>query len=150
MKNEDSKSDVMIENLNSTKIRNPWIAVILSFFFVGWGQWYNGKTWDGLKFFGMSLGTYLLLRICFIIGLSQLLIGILILVLFVILIGIWIYGMYDAYKIADRINKRDESFVGKSRLFWIPTIIFALLVFIILAAIISYIVLSSPGFFTPV
>jgi len=31
--------------------RNPWIASILSIFFAGWGQWYNGKTWDGLKFF---------------------------------------------------------------------------------------------------
>jgi len=35
-------------------IRQPYLAAILSFFFVGWGQWYNGMTWDGLKFFWLS------------------------------------------------------------------------------------------------
>jgi hypothetical protein len=41
--------------------RNPWIAVLLSFFFIGWGQWYNGRTWDGLKLFGLMSWAYLLL-----------------------------------------------------------------------------------------
>ena len=33
-----------------TENRNPWVAVILSFLFPGWGQWYNvGLTHIPLK-----------------------------------------------------------------------------------------------------
>ena len=43
------------------EIRNPPAAVILSFLFTGWGQWYNGQTWEGLKFFGAFVAAYLVL-----------------------------------------------------------------------------------------
>jgi TM2 domain-containing membrane protein YozV len=39
-----------------TEIRDPWVALILSFFCAGWGQWYNGSAVGGLKFFLSSLG----------------------------------------------------------------------------------------------
>lgn len=117
------------------EIRNPFLAIVLSFFCVGWGQWYNGKTWDGLKFFGVFLGSYVLTIIfSTIIVSNQSLSAILILILFVIVIGIWIYGMYDAYKTADRINKGKEIFSRKSRLFWLPI---ALLILVIFGAFIS-------------
>jgi flagellin FlaB len=76
--------------------------------------------------------------------LDQALFTIFILILTVVIIGIWIYGMYDAYKTADKINKRKESFSRKSRLFWLPP---AWLAFMILAAVVSYVLLGS-GFFT--
>ena len=45
------------------EIRNPWLAVIFSFFCPGWGQWYNGRTIDGLKFFGAVVAIYILMAI---------------------------------------------------------------------------------------
>ena len=41
----------------------------------------------------------------------------------VILIGIWIYGIYDAYRTTNRINKGVEDFSGKSSFFWLPVLI---------------------------
>ena len=118
------------------EIRNPFVAVVLSFLFVGWGQWYNGKTWDGLKFFGAFLVSYLLL--CFFIRMMTILPKAVIfeLFFFVIIIGLWIYGMYDAYKTADRINRKKESFFRKSRLFWLPVVLLILLIFVVIAAFI--------------
>jgi len=43
-----------------TEKRNPWVAALLSFFFIGWGQWYNGRAWDGLKLLGVTIWVYLL------------------------------------------------------------------------------------------
>ena len=31
------------------RIRNPWVAVIFSLLFIGWGHWYTGKRDDGIK-----------------------------------------------------------------------------------------------------
>jgi len=51
---------------------------------------------------------------------SQSFAGIFVLILFVFLIGIWGYGIYNAYKTADKINKKEEIFSGKSGFFWLP------------------------------
>ena len=127
------------------EIRIPFLAVILSFFFAGWGQWYNGKTWDGLKIFGAFLGSYVVMAIFSIMVSGQTLAGIFVLILFVVIIGIWVYGMYDAYKTAERINKREESFSGKSGLFWLPVVLFALAVVLIIAAVIAAFVFGMAG-----
>lgn len=42
---------------------------------------------------------------------------------------LWVYGLYDAYKTAERINKGEERFSGKSRLFWLGAC-FLILVFL--------------------
>lgn len=74
-----------------TPLKNPGVAAVLSFFFVGLGQIYNGEIGKGLVF--MFCG--------FISGL-----------MIFILIGIvttpilWIFGILDAYKTAERINSR--------------------------------------------
>ncbi len=70
--------------------KNPGLAAILSFFFVGLGQIYNGQIGKGIVFI-----------ICYVIS---------ILLMFVV-IGfittpvLWIAGMIDAYTTADRINR---------------------------------------------
>jgi len=120
--------------LISTEKRSPILAIVLSFFFTGWGQWYNGKTWDGLKFLGAFLGSYSLMLFFSIMISSQPFAAIFVLILFVVIIGIWVYGMYDAYKTADRINKTEESFSGKSGLFWLPLVLLALAVLSIIVA----------------
>jgi len=126
-------------------IRNPYLALILSFFFVGWGQWYNGKTGAGLKFFGAFLGSGLLIYFLTQIASNQPLTAqfvassqptttqFLLILLIALMIGIWVYGMYDAYQNAERINRNKEIFTKKSALFCLPVIVFVLIV----AAIIS-------------
>jgi hypothetical protein len=111
-------------------IRNPFFAVILSFLFFGWGQWYNGKTLTGLKFFGAFLVSCLLLYIFSRPGQDFALV---LAILYAVIVGIWIFGMYDAYKTADRINRKKESFFRKSWLFWFPVALVALTIVFIIA-----------------
>lgn len=127
-------------------IRNPYLAVILSFFFVGWGQWYNGKTGAGLKFFGAFLGSCLLIFIFTKMELAQQSTnGYVLMLLVALTTGIWVYGMYDAYKTAERINRNKETFLKKSALFWVPLIVFVLGI----AAIISIFVFNVGVYFQP-
>jgi len=116
-------------------IRNPWIAVILSFFFAGWGQWYNGQTWDGLKFFGTFLGSYLLMFVMAVIMASQPVAALFVIVLCVVILGIWVYGMYEAYTTAEKINRKEADFQNKSALFWLPVALVILGILLLLAAV---------------
>lgn len=69
--------------------KNPSIAVVLSFFWPGLGQIYNGEIGKGIAFLiaaGISA------------GLMWVLIG------FLLYPVIWIWGMVDAHSSAKRIN----------------------------------------------
>jgi TM2 domain-containing membrane protein YozV len=70
-------------------LKNPGLAAVLSAFFVGFGQIYNGEIAKGL----------LLIVVYFI---SILMIFVLIGLITTPLI--WIFGIYDAYNTAKRIN----------------------------------------------
>lgn len=74
------------------QIKNPGIAAVASFFFTGLGQIYNGQI-------GKGIGLMILQFIN--IGLMFVLIG------FLTYFLVWVFGMYDAYKVAERINKGD-------------------------------------------
>lgn len=69
--------------------KNPGIAAVLSFFWAGLGQIYNGE-----------IGKGVLLLIVYVVSC----------VMMIIVIGfittpiLWIYGMIDAYKTAEKIN----------------------------------------------
>ena len=119
------------------EIRNPPAAVILSFLFTGWGQWYNGQTWEGLKFFGAFVATYILLFVCAVVAPRQPLAILGVIVMVVALLAVWVYSMYDAYKVAERINAGEVAFTEKSQLFWLPIALVALLVLLIIALIIA-------------
>ena len=69
--------------------KNPVLAAILSLLIVGLGQIYNGQ-----------IGKGIVLIICYVISivLCTILIGIPLLVI------LWIYGIYDAYNTANKIN----------------------------------------------
>ena len=114
-------------------IRNPFFAVIFSFLFSGWGQWYNGKTLTGLKFFGAFLVSCLLLSIFSGSGQGFAALSV---ILSVVIIGIWVVGMYDAYKTADRINRKKESFFRKSFLFWFPVALVGLTIIFVIAIVV--------------
>jgi len=69
--------------------KNPGLAAILSFFFTGLGQIYNGQIGKGLIF--IIIGGLLALSMFIVIG-------------FLLYPIFWIYNIYDAYKTAERIN----------------------------------------------
>ena len=71
--------------------KNSGIAAVLSFFWPGLGQIYNGEIGKGILLF--------LLTIVFAV-LSFLLIGI------PLLLVLWVWSMYDAYNVAETINRR--------------------------------------------
>jgi ABC-type phosphate/phosphonate transport system permease subunit len=128
------------------EVRNPWLAVLFSFLFYGWGQWYNGKTWDGLKFFGAFLGLYFLMFVFSFMAAFEPSAAAFIILVFLALIGLWVYGMYEAKNTADRINRNEESFSGKSGLFWLPIVlIVGMVVLIVLAAVIAAFVFGMSG-----
>lgn len=87
---------------------NPWIATILSFLFPGWGQWYNGKTWDGLKIFFAAV-------LAILMGASST-----IQFFYIIAVAIWLYGINEAWNTAEKIKRGEENFSKKSGLFWLP------------------------------
>jgi TM2 domain-containing membrane protein YozV len=70
-------------------IKNPGLAAVASFFFSGLGQIYNGEIGKGMLLIFVQVINVLL---CFI------LIG------FVTYPVTWAYGVYDAYKTAERLN----------------------------------------------
>jgi TM2 domain-containing membrane protein YozV len=73
-------------------MKNPGLAAVLSFFICGLGQIYNGQIMKGI-----------IVIVCYAIawGLTFIVIGFFIVPIF------WIWGMYDAYKTAENINKRN-------------------------------------------
>ena len=69
--------------------KNPGLAAILSFFYMGLGQIYNGQIGKGVAFIVMyTISAFLII----------------ILIGFITTPTLWIYGMYDAYKSAEKIN----------------------------------------------
>ncbi len=77
--------------------KNPGLAAVLSFFWAGLGQIYNGQI-------GKGIGLMVIYAISC--------------VLMIVIIGfittplLWIYGMWDAYKSAERINWDISQRVG--------------------------------------
>jgi hypothetical protein len=51
-------------------------------------------------------------------------------------LAIWVYGMYEAYITAGRINNGEEEFSGKSLLFWLPVVMVILMVVLLLASLV--------------
>jgi FlaG/FlaF family flagellin (archaellin) len=125
-------------------IRNPFLAAIFSFLSPGWGQWYNGERWKGLAFFGVMIaGSILNLALTLLLNGNMLVYAVFMIAGF----GILMYGMYDAYTTAEKINRGEIGFTRKSRLFWLPVILLVvmILVTIILAAVIASFVYGMAG-----
>ena len=78
------------ESTSSANEKNPGLAAIASFLFTGLGQIYNGEIGKGVLFIIVQIIN---------IGLMLVVIGFLTFPL------VWIYGIYDAYKTAEKINE---------------------------------------------
>ncbi|NHM26936.1 hypothetical protein G7K71_08060 [Desulfofundulus sp. TPOSR] len=72
-------------------MKNPGLAAVLSFLVCGLGQIYNGQIGKGIGLFVAA-------------GISGLLCTVVI--GFILLPVVWLYGIYDAYKTAERINRK--------------------------------------------
>jgi len=70
--------------------KNPGLAAVLSFFYMGLGQIYNGQIAKGILFIvAFSISLFLMILV---IG-------------FVTTPILFIYGIWDAYKSAEKINR---------------------------------------------
>ncbi len=74
--------------------KNPGLAAVLSFFFTGLGQIYNGQIGKGVLFISIQVINALLMFV---------------LVGFITFPIFWIWGMVDAYRTAERMNKSAVS-----------------------------------------
>ena len=87
------KCGVRVEPIKTQQVqpnKNPGLAAVLSFFFTGLGQFYNGQIGKGVLFIVLGIVS---------IGLMIFLVGF---ILYPILL---IYNVYDAYKSAEKINR---------------------------------------------
>ena len=75
-------------------LKNPGLAAVLSFLYCGLGQIYNGQIGKGI---GFIVGYFISLALMFVI------IG------FITTPILWIWGMVDAYKVAERINLQEKA-----------------------------------------
>lgn len=69
--------------------KNPGLAAVLCFFYAGLGQIYNGQIAKGIAFMVIQAINIVLMFV---------LIG------FLTYFAFWVYGMYDAYQTAIKIN----------------------------------------------
>jgi TM2 domain-containing membrane protein YozV len=72
-----------------SNVKNPGLAAVLSFFLTGLGQIYNGQIWEGILLIIIQIINIVLMSV--IIG-------------FLTYFIVWIWGMFDAYKTAEKIN----------------------------------------------
>jgi TM2 domain-containing membrane protein YozV len=72
-------------------MKNPGVAAVLSFFYCGLGQIYNGQIFKGVLFI-ISYSISILLM--------YLLVG------FITTPILWIWGMWDAHRSAEKINQK--------------------------------------------
>lgn len=79
--------------------KNPSIAVILSFFYTGLGQMYNGEIGKGVLFLLFVTIAWIFAALTCGVGL-------------IIALPLWIWGLVDAYQSAERIN-RELSAAGQ-------------------------------------
>lgn len=73
--------------------KNAGLAAVLSFLVIGLGQIYNGQIGKGLLLFGGAIVSGFL---------TIILIG------FVLLPIIWLFGIYDAHKTANNLNEQSR------------------------------------------
>jgi hypothetical protein len=63
-------------------------------------------------------------------------------------LGVLLFGMYNAYTVAKKINRREIAFTCKSRLFWLPVIVLvAIMVLLIASLAVASLVFGMAGNF---
>jgi len=75
-------------------MKNSGVAAVLSFFIYGLGQIYNGQILKGLIMMGCYFVSWLWVYV---------------LIVFIIVPTLWIWGIYNACQTAERMNKQNTS-----------------------------------------
>jgi TM2 domain-containing membrane protein YozV len=75
-------------------MKNPGVAAVLSFFYCGLGQIYNGQIFKGILMFVAYSISILLMYV---------------MVGFITTPILWIWRMYDAYRKAERMNLNSKK-----------------------------------------
>ena len=146
-----TKETVHAEKMQSTpqdtlvKTKSTFFALILSFFFPGLGQVYNGRAKKGVVFF-VAIFISSILFIFSPIIFSPIIISalrglyiiwILVLILPLVILIIWIWGLYDAYKDAERINKGEKPYREVSEWEVVSFLILPIILSVLLAVILA-------------
>lgn len=84
----------------SPRMKQPWLAIMLSIVFTGLGQLYNGQILKGLLFMAIHIVNFALMH--WFIGL-------------VTAPVFWVYGMIDALDTAGRINAQRRKAMVDAR-----------------------------------
>jgi ribosomal protein L37E len=127
------------ENSRPVKQKSPFLALVLSFFFVGLGQLYNGNIKKVIIFDACFLiGSALVFLLGLIFGLP---------ILFGLMI-VWIIGVWDAHNDAEKMNRGMIPFDKPTTLevigfaaFWILVVVIAVVILLVVIG-----VLMSLGF----
>ena len=126
--------------------RNPLFAAACAFLFPGWGQWYNGRTVEGIYVIAAGFGLLIVsAMLMFIVRGSYLITMAVAGLTGLFLLVIWVYSITTACNTARGINRGGILFTGKSLLFWMPATLWTLLAGIIVIAIVSTIIPDLPG-----
>ncbi|BAI61434.1 conserved hypothetical protein [Methanocella paludicola SANAE] len=91
--------------------KEPLISLILSFFFPGLGQIYNGQMKKGIILIVAYLALWIGMFIVYFAG-TVVTMGVGALCCLPVLLvpmAEWVYGMYDAYKVANMINRGEPT-----------------------------------------
>lgn len=134
LENEDSKfctncgANLSVEKMVEQKEtvqeeKSSLIAALCSLIIPGLGQVYNGET---------SKGVLILLGAA---------IGVLIFIIPGVLV--WIYGMYDAYKVADQMNRKEIPFKPTKTAHLIIFFLLAFVVFLVVLFLIAILALAA-------
>ena len=127
-------------------LRNPLLAAVCAFLFLGWGQWYNGRTAEGIYMIAAGFGILVVsLMLMFMVRGSETILMAIAGVTGLLLLVIWVYSITTAYNTARGINRGGTAFTGKSLLFWMPATLWVLFAGIIIIAVASTIIPGLPG-----
>lgn len=127
-------------------LRNPLLAAACAFLFPGWGQWYNGRTAQGIYVVAAGFAIVIVsAMLMFMVRDSEMILMAIAGVTGLLLLVIWVYSITTAYNTARGINRGGTSFAGKSMLFWMPATLWVLISGIIVISVTSQIVPGLPG-----
>lgn len=138
-------------NAKRTDLRNPVLAAACAFLFPGWGQWYNGRTREGIYMIAGSSGIVIVSVMLMVVFHNSRMITMAVAgVTGLLLLVIWLYSITMAYNTARGINRGGIPFKGKSLLFWMPATLWALVAGVIIIAFTSTVIPGIPGAEIPV
>ena len=145
---QQDKETIYAEKMRDTprdepaKTKSTFFALILSFFFPGLGQVYNGRAKKGVFFLVASILSMFLLGILFVTAIWRPRIWIFVLILPLVILLIWVWGLYDAYKDAELINKGKKPY-REANAWEVVSFLILPIILVVLTAVVLAIILFA-------